>query len=90
VPEHRKAAEITCRALAKQATEFLENRLPAAVNLDIWRHLEGCPGCRTYVEQLALVRDTLRKQPQAQIPDNVRQKLLKRLGRMARGSGASK
>jgi anti-sigma factor RsiW len=90
VPEQPKAAEITCRELARQATEFLENRLPAAVNLEIWRHLEDCPGCRTYLEQLALVRDTLRKKPEARIPDGVRQKLLKRLGRMARGGSASK
>lgn len=85
MPQQRKAAEFTCRALAKRATDFLENRLPAAVNLDIWRHLEGCPGCRTYVEQLALVRDTLRKKPEAQIPDRARQELFKCLGRMARG-----
>jgi hypothetical protein len=51
--------------------------------------LEGCPGCRTYVEQLALVRDTLRKKRDAPMPDELRQALLKRLRRVARGGGAA-
>ena len=85
----RQTAGYTCEQVAKQATEFLENRLPAATNIDIWRHLEACADCRTYLEQLALVRDSLHKLPEPAMPDDMREKLLKRLGRMARGSGES-
>lgn len=77
----------TCQEIARQATEFLENRLPSAVNVAIWRHLEGCADCRTYLEQMAVVRDSLHKLPDAKMPDNMRNKLLERLRRVTRGEG---
>ena len=86
MPSQRKAAGYNCEQVAKQATEFLENRLPAAVNIEIWRHLESCADCRTYLEQVALVRDSLRKLPEREMADAMRRKLLKRLGRMAHGN----
>jgi predicted anti-sigma-YlaC factor YlaD len=83
-----QAAGCTCQQVAKQATAFLENRLSSAVNVDIWRHLEACADCRTYLSQLALVRDSLRKLPVPAMPDDMREKLLARLRKM-RDSGGS-
>ncbi len=80
-----KTAGYTCGQVTTQATEFLENRLPAATNIDIWRHLEACADCRTYIEQLALVRDSLHKLPVPEMPVAMRKKLLARLVRKARG-----
>lgn len=84
MPTQRKAGGIPCQELVKQGTEFLENRLPAASKVEIWRHLESCASCRTYVEQLALVRDSLRNLRVPQMPDRMRKKLLQRLARLAR------
>jgi predicted anti-sigma-YlaC factor YlaD len=86
VPIERKAGAITCRELVKQGTEFLEDRLPAASKVEIWRHLESCASCRTYVEQLALVRDSLRRLRNPQMPDRMREILLRRLARLRRDS----
>ena len=57
---------ITCQALTRQATDFIENRLPAASQAAIERHLLSCNACKTYIEQLRLVRDSLGKLPGAQ------------------------
>lgn len=86
---HRKTAGYTCEQITKQTTEFIENRLPAATNSLVWRHLGACADCSTYVQQLALVRDSLRKWPEPVMSHEMRAKLLKHLGRMAGGSGDS-
>lgn len=86
MPNQRKAVATSCRELVRQATEFLEDRLPAATKVEIWRHLESCAACRTYVEQLALVRDSLRGLPVPEMPDRMRKLLLRRLARLARES----
>ena len=84
MPSPAKASGYTCKDVAKRATLFLENRLPAAENLLVWRHIEDCAGCRTYIEQMALVRDSLHKLPEPKMPDAMRKKLLRRLKRVAR------
>jgi predicted anti-sigma-YlaC factor YlaD len=87
VSSQPKASRYTCKDVARQATAFLENQLPAAQNILIWRHLEGCADCRTYIEQMAVVRDSLRKLPEPQMPDERRKKLLARLRKVTRDSG---
>jgi anti-sigma factor (TIGR02949 family) len=85
VSQQGKASGCNCQDVARQATEFLENRLSSAANVAIWRHLDGCADCRTYLEQMATVRDSLRKLPDAPMPDDMRRKLLERLRRVTRG-----
>ncbi len=87
MPRQPKISGYNCRQVAAQATGFLDNRLPAAANVAIWRHLDGCADCRTYIQQMALVRDSLKKMPAPKMPDATRKKLLQRLARMARDSG---
>lgn len=86
MPNQQKASGYTCYDVLKQATEFLENRLPSAQNIEMWFHFESCAACRTYILQLVLVRDTLRKLPGEAMPDPMREKLLQRLMRIARDS----
>jgi DNA-binding FrmR family transcriptional regulator len=59
--------------------------LRAPASIAIWRHLEGCADCRTYLEQMATVRDSLQQLPDAKMPDAMRGKLLERLRRATRG-----
>ncbi len=85
MPDPGQVDGCTCQDVARQATEFLENRLRAPASITIWRHLEGCADCRIYLEQMATVRDSLRQLPGAKMPDEMRGKLLERLRRVTRG-----
>lgn len=61
--DSRDSGAITCQELARQATQYIENRLTSDARYAIDRHLQSCSGCRTYIEQLRLVRASLRKLP---------------------------
>ena len=49
--------QITCRELVQLITEYLEGGLSRRDRRRFERHLRGCDGCTTYVEQM---RDTVR------------------------------
>jgi predicted anti-sigma-YlaC factor YlaD len=49
--------EIVCRELVELVTPYLEGVLPADEVAAIEQHLDGCDGCRTYIEQM---RQTIR------------------------------
>jgi anti-sigma factor RsiW len=66
VAESPSSGAITCQALARQATEFIEGRLAAESRIAIEQHLMSCAACTNYVNQLRLVRDSLRDLPDAQ------------------------
>ena len=50
---------LTCRDVAEQASEYLDDRPTRLIKIRIGLHLSSCAHCRTYVKQLALVRDTI-------------------------------
>ena len=50
-------AELTCKEVVEIVTDYLEGKLPAAERVRLEDHLRGCPGCRTYLEQM---RQTIR------------------------------
>jgi anti-sigma factor RsiW len=43
---------MTCKELVELVTDYLEGRLPPAEVRRFDEHLELCPGCVTYVEQI--------------------------------------
>ena len=45
-------ANMTCKELVELVTDYIEGTLPADVRMQIERHLMGCEGCTTYVEQM--------------------------------------
>ena len=49
--------EIVCKELVELVTPYLEGVLPADEVAAIEHHLDGCGGCRAYVEQM---RQTIR------------------------------
>lgn len=79
----------TCRQAAERATEFLDGRMAADAHARLARHLDACSACRTYVEQIALTRDSLRKLPGASMPERMRKALHKRLAKRAARAKAS-
>lgn len=83
VADSRNSNSLTCQDVARQATEYLENRLAAAARAAIEQHFAACGTCKTYVDQLRLVRDSLRKLPEAQ-DDAKRNELTERFVRTLR------
>jgi Putative zinc-finger len=54
---------LICRDVAEQATDYLEDRLPALTTSRIGLHVASCSGCRSYVMQIDLVSSGLRSLP---------------------------
>jgi anti-sigma factor RsiW len=50
-------ATISCQELVELVTDYLEGRLSRADRKRVDRHLTGCDGCTTYLEQ---ARETIR------------------------------
>jgi anti-sigma factor RsiW len=48
------AEELTCKELVELITEFLEGQLSRQDRARFKRHLRGCDGCSTYLEQMRL------------------------------------
>jgi anti-sigma factor RsiW len=53
----RNAPEMTCRELVHLLTDYLEGGLSQRDRRRFERHLRGCDGCTSYVEQM---RETVR------------------------------
>ena len=50
---------LTCREVAEKISEYLDDRPMRLIKIRMGLHLSSCAHCRTYVKQLALVRDTV-------------------------------
>ena len=46
------APALNCNELVELVTDYLEGALPESERLRVEQHLEGCDGCRTYLEQI--------------------------------------
>jgi anti-sigma factor RsiW len=51
--------DLACIEEVELITEYLEGALPAAQVRRLERHLETCPGCTEYVEQMRTVAGSL-------------------------------
>ena len=51
--------EMTCRELIEVLTDYLEDALPPRDRERLEEHLETCPYCAEYVEQMRLTIDSL-------------------------------
>ena len=49
---HNHADDLACVEVVEIVTDYLEGALPAAEASRLERHLETCPGCSEYLEQL--------------------------------------
>lgn len=49
--------DLSCRELVEIVTDYLEGAMPPEGRARVDRHLRGCPGCTTYIEQM---RETIR------------------------------
>jgi anti-sigma factor RsiW len=49
---NRPGVEITCRELVELVSDYFDGRMPEPVRIRFEDHLELCPGCVTYLEQM--------------------------------------
>ena len=49
---NRPGAQISCRELVELVSDYFDGRLPEPVRIRFEDHLELCPGCVTYLEQM--------------------------------------
>lgn len=61
------ADELTCKELVELVTDYFEDALPAAERARVDEHLEGCPFCRIYLEQMRATVRTLGRLPEAAV-----------------------
>ena len=54
------APDMTCREVVAQTAAYLDDQLDDASTLRMIRHLTGCVGCETYVNQINAIRDVLK------------------------------
>lgn len=47
-----ESEEMVCRELVETITDYLEGAMPESERQRFERHLEGCPGCRLYLDQM--------------------------------------
>jgi hypothetical protein len=49
--------DLTCRQIVELVTDYLEDRLEPATRDALEGHLDDCPGCTSYLDQM---RETIR------------------------------
>jgi anti-sigma factor RsiW len=70
------ANEMTCRELVELVTDYLEGVLAPAERARFDEHLEACPYCVTYVEQMRTTVATLGRVTRAQLSPEAQKELL--------------
>ena len=57
------ALDVACRQVVELVTDYLEGELPPQTRAAVERHLEECPHCVEYVEQMRTTASSLRDVP---------------------------
>lgn len=70
--EHSHADDLACTEEVEIMTDYLEGALPAAEARRLERHLQTCPGCTEYLEQMRTVAGSLGGLTEDSIPAEMR------------------
>jgi predicted anti-sigma-YlaC factor YlaD len=70
------AHDLTCQELVELVTDYLEGALSASDRRRFEEHLEGCPYCRIYLDQMRQTVRTLGRLPEEVIPPQALDALL--------------
>ena len=68
--------DLACTEEVEIMTEYLEGALPREEAARLERHLETCPGCTEYLDQMRTVAGSLGELGSESIPAGIRDKLL--------------
>jgi anti-sigma factor RsiW len=69
-------AQLSCQELVELITDYLEGTLAPADLARFERHLEGCDGCRAYLEQMRETVAALGHLPAESLSPEAERKLL--------------
>jgi anti-sigma factor RsiW len=75
-PVHSHADDLACTEEVELMTDYLEDALPAAEARRLERHLETCPGCTEYLEQMRTVAGSLGGLTEDSLPADKRDDLI--------------
>jgi anti-sigma factor RsiW len=70
------ADDLACIDVVEIMTDYLEGALPAAEAQRLERHLETCPGCTEYLEQMRSIAGSLEGAAEASLPPALRDHLI--------------
>jgi anti-sigma factor RsiW len=73
---HPHADDLACTEEVEIMTDYLEGALPGAEAERLERHLETCPGCTEYLEQMRTVAGSLGGLTEDSIPADMRHGLI--------------
>jgi anti-sigma factor RsiW len=76
---------VSCKELVELVTDYLEDTLPPAERERFEEHLEICPGCVTYLEQMRATVRTVGALREESISPEARDALLEAFGDWKRG-----
>jgi anti-sigma factor RsiW len=68
--------DLACIQVVELVTEYLEGAMPPAEARALEAHLETCPGCAEYLEQMRSIAGSLRPVTGDALPADVRDELL--------------
>jgi anti-sigma factor RsiW len=72
----RRSPEMACQEFVEVVTEYLEGALPPADRSRFEEHLEQCPPCKVYLDQIRETIRALGKLPEESIPEDAKRALL--------------
>ena len=84
-PVHTPSDDPACVEVVELVTDYLEGVLSATEARRLERHLETCPGCTEYLEQLRAVAGSLRGLTDESFPAELRDALIADFRRLGRG-----
>jgi anti-sigma factor RsiW len=73
---HTHADELACVEVVELVTDYMEGVLPAAQARRLERHLDTCPGCTDYLQQLRTIAGSLRGLTDESFPAEIRDGLI--------------
>jgi anti-sigma factor RsiW len=75
-PLHTPPDDPACVEVVELVTDYFEGVLPEAEARRLERHLETCPGCTEYLEQLRAIAGSLRGLTDESFPAELRDGLI--------------
>jgi anti-sigma factor RsiW len=70
------AKDLACSEAVEIMTDYLEGALPAAEAGRLRRHLDTCPGCNEYLDQLRTIAGSLGGLTEESLPAEMRDGLI--------------
>jgi anti-sigma factor RsiW len=71
-----RTAQLSCQELVELITEYLDGALAAADLARFERHLDGCDGCRAYLDQMRETIAALGRLPVESLSPEAEERLL--------------